>query len=238
MSSPSILLKSAGTVLILLSLAFMAVFSYLAAAFGYPDVLDHSAAEVLPALLAGGQRLRSVWFLYSALPLGIVFAAAASASVLQRGGPVLEKLGVAAGVTAGVAMMLGLARWPTLEWSLAEHWVGGDIAGRAGIAALFDASNLYLGNWIGEFVGEMGTALWFVALGIAHRRDGRGVIGGLGLGAGLLVFVAALRNITPAVSFVSAINNVTLPLWLITLGVLFLRADPAPRKAPSWTSAT
>ncbi len=128
MSSNSTLLKSAGIVLILLSLAFIAVFSYLAVAFGYPDVLDHEANQVLPVLLEGGTRLRGVWFLYAALPLGLVFAAAASASVLRPGGTVVEKVGVSAGVTAGIAMILGLVRWPTLEWALAQHWVHGDVA--------------------------------------------------------------------------------------------------------------
>ena len=39
-----------------------------------------------------------------------------------------------------------------------------------------------------------------------------------------MVFVASLRNITDAVDLVSEVNNMTLPLWLITLGVLFFRA--------------
>jgi hypothetical protein len=55
------------------------------------------------------------------------------------------------------------------------------------------------------------------------------VLGNLGVGAGLLVAVAALRNITTLVAPVAQINNVTLPLWLITLGVLFLRDGGRPR---------
>ncbi len=37
-------LKGAGVTLIVCSLAFVGVFSYLAAAFGYPDVLERGAA--------------------------------------------------------------------------------------------------------------------------------------------------------------------------------------------------
>lgn len=217
------ILKSAGLVLIVCSLAFVAVFSYLAAAFGYPDILRRGAGEVLPRLAAGGERLRIVWFLYAALPLGIVFAGVGSASVLERGGRGLRALGVGAAMAAGIAMIAGLLRWPTIEWTLARAWGPASADARTALAAIFDASNLLLGNVVGEFVGEMCTALWFGALGVAFRRDGRRLPGHLGTGAAALVAVAALRNITGVVDLVASINNVTLPLWLLTLGVLFLR---------------
>jgi len=38
------------------AVAFLGVFSYLAARFNYPDVLDGPAATVLPSLLATGQQ--------------------------------------------------------------------------------------------------------------------------------------------------------------------------------------
>ncbi len=231
MTSKDTVLKTAGVALIACSLGFIAVFSYLAAVFGYPDVLDHEAAQVLPRLAAGGGSLRAAWFVYSALPLGIVFAGAASARVLERGGLRLRNVGVAAAGAAGIAMMIGLLRWPTIEWTLARHWQTAPAASRAALSAMFDASNLYLGNVFGEFVGEMCTSLWFVVLGIAFRRDGRRLLGNLGVGAGLLVAVAGLRNITAVVGPVAQINNLTLPLWLITLGVLFLRDGRRRRMA-------
>src|SRR4051794_36202410 len=59
--SPEILASKEATIrlggfsLILGALAFMGVFSYLAARFNYPQVLDGRASEVLPALLATGE---------------------------------------------------------------------------------------------------------------------------------------------------------------------------------------
>lgn len=84
---------------------------------------------------------------------------------------------------------------------------------------------------VGEFIGEIATATWFVSFGIEFCGDGRRLLGPLGITAGLLVGVAALRNITSAVDRASAINNVTLPLWLITLGVVFVRQRPASSDA-------
>jgi len=49
--------------------AFLVVFTYLAARFNYPAVLDGPAATVLPNLLATGARGRLVWAVYALLPL-------------------------------------------------------------------------------------------------------------------------------------------------------------------------
>ena len=54
-------IRFGGLALIAGALAFLGVFSYLAVAFNYPDVLDGPAATVLPALLATGTTGRVVW---------------------------------------------------------------------------------------------------------------------------------------------------------------------------------
>jgi hypothetical protein len=51
------------------ALAFLGVFSYLAARFHYPEVLDGNAGNVLPALLATGAAGRAAWAFYAVLPL-------------------------------------------------------------------------------------------------------------------------------------------------------------------------
>jgi hypothetical protein len=80
-----------------------------------------------------------------------------------------------------------------------------------------------MGKVVGEFVGEVALATWFLALALAFRRTGRRFLGILGIVSAALVGLAALRNITTAVALIAEINNVTLPLWLLVLGVLFLR---------------
>ena len=217
-------MKRAGVVLIACSLAFVAVFITLAKAFAYPEVLRQPADVVLPALLAGGAKLRAVWFLYAALPLGIVFAGASSAPLLERAGRRVRVIGTAAAVAAGFAMATGLLRWPTIEWKLARAWAAASPDQTRGeLVAAFDASNLVMGNIIGEFAGEIFLAIWFLAVGLAFRADGRRTLGGIGVGAAVVLAVAAFRNITPAVALVARINDVTLPLWLLTLGIVFLR---------------
>src|SRR5262245_29020856 len=205
-------MQRAGVVLIVCSLAFVAVFIILARAFSYPEVLRWPADKALPALLAGGWKLRAVWFIYAVLPLGIVYAGAASAPLLARAGRLTRLIGVGAAVAAGFAMTTGLVRWPTAEWSLARTLETAQQAeARRAVAASYDTLNFVFGNIIGEFCGEIFLSVWFLCVALALRAYGRRILGAVGIAAAIVLAVAAFRNITDAVSVVAQVNNVTLP---------------------------
>ena len=75
---------------------------------------------------------------------------------------------------AAVAMMLGLLRWPSIHWSLAEAYARAGAPERTTIAAVFAGLNSYLGNFIGEFLGELSLSLFFLlsALAMLARYSG------------------------------------------------------------------
>jgi hypothetical protein len=77
--------RLAGIALIATSLGFVAVFGYLASHFGYPDVLEGKAADVLPAFVAGGGTMRAVWVVYAILPAGIALSAILAAASMTVG---------------------------------------------------------------------------------------------------------------------------------------------------------
>ena len=101
---------------------FLAVFAYLAARFNYPEFLDGSAEDVLPALLATGDSGRTAWPLRAYLPdlagpqvsarfealrdrargparLAMLFAVVAAVSMMPRPDAVAEhSLGAGTGV--------------------------------------------------------------------------------------------------------------------------------------------
>ena len=207
------------------ALAFLGVFTYLAARFNYPDVLDGPAATVLPSLLATGRQGRAVWAIYGLLPLIWIPAGVAAFEALapvQRGA---MRLALQFAVVAAVAMMLGLMRWPTIQWHLALAFEHAAPPEQAVIASLFDGLNTYLGNYIGEFLGELSFSAFFLLTSIVwlqSRRPSRW-IGWLGLvtaGAGLL---GMFRNITGAVAPIAALNNYLLPVFMIVLGIALTR---------------
>ena len=82
-------------------------------------------------------------------------------------------------------------------------------------------ANLYLGNVVGEFAGELFLNGFFftsaLALAPGRRRHRWLII--VGIAASALGWIAMFRNVAPVVAL-AAINNVVLPLWMLTLGVV------------------
>jgi hypothetical protein len=225
-------IRAGGLLLILGAIAFMAVFSYLAARFKYPEVLDGAAADVLPALLATGNAGRAAWALYALLPLVWIPAAVGAFHALRPKSEGSMRIGVMFATVSSLAMMLGLMRWPSFHWELAKSWAAADATTRPALEALFNSTNAYLGNYIGEFLGELAINGFFLLAAIAILRAGSGFprwVGWLGVVASVAGMIAMFRNVTTAVAGIASINNYMLPLWMIVLGasLMLYRRVPA-----------
>jgi hypothetical protein len=220
-------IRVGGIALIAGALAFVGVFSFLAARFDYPAILDGSAADVLPRLLATGAGGRAVWAIYGLLPLIWIPAAVGAFHALRRDREGSMRIATAFAVVAAIAMMLGLLRWPSVHWTLAGAYARGDEAERAAIAAVFAGLNSYLGNYIGEFLGELCVSVFFGLSALAMLGKGTGFprwMGYLGVATAAAGLVGMFRNVTGAVAPVAAVNNYLLPLWMIVFGVGLVRA--------------
>ena len=92
--------------------------------------------------------------------------------------------------------------------------------------AVFDGLNAYLGQYIGEFVGELTLNLFFLCAALGMRRAGGfprwAAVGGTVAAA--FGLVGMWRNVTPLVAGVAEVENYVLPVWMIVLGVLLVRA--------------
>ena len=207
------------------AVAFLGVFTYLAARFNYPDVLDGPAATVLPNLLATGAQGRLVWAIYAFLPLIWLPAGVAAYEALAPVRRGTMRLAMLFAVVAAIALMLGLMRWPGVHWQLALAWKSAGPAEQAVLAAVFDGLNTYLGNYIGEFLGELSFSAFFLLTSIVWLRGPSRPrwIGWFGVATAVLGFVGMFRNVTGAVSAVAALNNYLLPAFMVTLGVALAR---------------
>jgi hypothetical protein len=212
-----------GWSLIAAAVGFIAVFSYLAAHFEYPDVLDGTASDVLPRLLALGDMGRAVWAVYAFLPLLLIPAAVGAHAALRESSPSAMRAALVFGVISAVSMLLGLARWPSVHWELARAYAAASPDARLAIDAVFNGLNVYLGNFIGEFLGELSMNAFFILSAVGLMRAGRRWSGYAGLIVGVIGLIAAFRNVTPAVALIADINNYVLPLWLTAMGVVLLR---------------
>jgi uncharacterized protein DUF4386 len=214
-----------GLALILGALAFLAVFGYLAATFDYPKVLDGPADRVLPALLATGTSGRLAWSLYALLPLIWLPAGVGAFEALRARAEGGMRLAMLFATLAALTMMLGLLRWPSIHWELARAWGGAAPPERATLAALFDGLNLYLGNFIGEFLGELCFSVFFLLSATAMLRTPAFPrwVGWWGEATAVLGLVGMFRNVTRAVAPIADANNYLLPLWMIGFGVTLIR---------------
>ena len=217
----SLTVRAGGWSLILGAVAFMAVFSYLAARFDYPAILDGPAETVLPHLLATGSTGRAVWAIYAFLPLVWIPAGVGAYLALRRSHPGSSLLALQCAVVAAITMMLGLMRWPTVHWRLAQLYATADSSQRAVLDALFDGLNTYLGNYLGEFLGELAFNAFFLLRVWALLQSRRVAV--LVLVAVLAGLVGMFRNVTAAVAPVAAVNNYLLPAWMIVFGVVLAR---------------
>ena len=227
-------LRLAGLALIGTSLGFIVVFSFLAARFGYPEVLNGSPDQVLPAFVAGGSTLRAVWIAYAALPTGLAVAARLVRPLLFAAGERVARFGTWSALLSAVCMTLGLLRWPTLNHVLGERYLVASAPERARLAAWFDTGNLVLGNLIGELLGELLLSGWFVAVGLALVRGARvwRYTGYFALFTAASMVVGSLRNLTNVVALVADFDNTLLPVFLITLGAVLLLSPEQARTTP------
>jgi len=214
------------------ALGFVLVFSYLAANFDYPSILDGSAAEVLPRLRAGGSIMRAVWAFYAFLPLLLIPGAVGTyfACPSSRG---RMTLALVIATLGALAMCLGLMRWPSIHWALAEAYAHLGVEAKSSLAAVVEGLNLYLGNYIGEFLGETCLALFFFLAGLSLLNEAQFPrwLGWSGVLFALLFVVGAFRNAVPAVQAVADVNNALLPLWMLVLGVSLAWYSSTPEEA-------
>lgn len=221
-----------GWSLIAATVLFGAVFTWLAGAFNYPEVLDGPAADVLPRLLALGPLGRAVWVVYGLVPLLLPTAIGVRAAGAEHS-PETSRVAVFLAAASALCLMAGLLRWPSLHWPLAIAFEHATPAARDAMAAVFLATNSYLGNYVGEFLGELflTTFLLCASLVLADQsgRPGRW-LRRAGFIAALCGWTAMVRNVTPLVSTIAAANNVILPAWMLLLGVTLVRLARQPRR--------
>jgi hypothetical protein len=209
------------------ALAFLGVFSYLAVSFNYPDVLDGHAATVLPGLLATGRQGRFVWAVYALLPLIWLPAGVAAYEALAPVRRGTMRLALLFATVSAITLMLGLMRWPSIHWELALAFERAAPAEQAVIASVFDGLNTYLGNYVGEFLGELCFNAFFLLTSIVWLASPRSRwIGWAGVGTAALGFIGMFRNATDVVAPVAEVNNYLLPAFMIILGISLARGLP------------
>jgi hypothetical protein len=129
--------------------------------------------EILLMYHDGGTLLAVIWTVFAAGSLMLVPSALLLHKVFCRKATPYLYVGTAFGVIAGLAYVVGIARWMLLAKMLSGLYVDprtGEATRRA-VEVVFQAANAYLGNTFGETIAPVAHAVWLVFLGHAMFKS-------------------------------------------------------------------
>lgn len=199
--------------------------AWLAAVFGWPEVLDAPGAEALPAFAADADAIQTAFYLLLTSSLLLIPAAIYLEHVVGGGSRPGVRVVTVFGVLGGFSQILGWVRWPVSVPHLSEAYAAGDEATRLAVASAYDVLNRYAGAALGEHLGWLFQGLWAVGLGVLLLRVS-GVprwFAGLGIGMSLVWWPLTMASGLVAVDWPAAVGSsvsVLWYLWLIGLGAL------------------
>ena len=224
---------AAGIWLIVLAVAFNAVFAAVAATFDYPDILRRPSAEVLERFNAGGTRLIVLWWAFALTAVALAPLAVLVSSALYGASATLRYLAATLGVLAALVQFLGIIRWPFLVPYLARVATDADStpAQREAVDIVFQSFNRYLGVAVGEHLGYLFTGGWSLLAGLAMTQspvvpDWLGIVG---MVVGVLLALCSLEFVGPfeptgwkVAATLTPITYVVWSVWLVAVGVALL----------------
>ena len=219
-----------GVLLILVPIAFNALFAELARTFDYPDILRREPGDILTRFHAGGTGLVVRWWLFALVAVAFIPFGVVVADVVAPGS-VLTVIAAALAVAAGLVQAIGLIRWPFLVPELARRYVDPATTApqRETVELIFASIHRLLGVGIGEHLGYLLTGLWSVALAGAIVVTGADIVprwlGLPGLIVGLALIVGSLEFVGPNEPHGWSVAERLVPIayigwsvWLVVLG--------------------
>lgn len=231
--------RRAGWLMLGFVLAVQLPFARLSAVFDYPDVLRQPAGQVLQAFAAGGDALALTWYAY-AVSIGLFAAAVMAFGRAAPGRSLVTALGLASALLQSAA----LSRWVFAVPQLARLHAVADPVLQAAIEVQFSVLNHYVGTGLGEHLGQILMVAW--TLGMRRLLAGEhGTRQILPLAASALLalglieqLLTALGRDGSALAPLSTLGFLLWSLWLLLLGLRWVRARPTLQPATANPAST
>jgi hypothetical protein len=158
-----------GVFLIVLPIAYNALYTVLARLSDYPEILRSPSSVVLERFRAGGSRLVLTWWAFAMSAVLLAPTAVLLSATLDDANRTVLALGTALGLLAATVQFLGLIRWPFAIPHLAREMADptSSEATKEAVDVVFQTLNRYLGVAVGEHLGYLFTGLWTALVGVA-----------------------------------------------------------------------
>jgi len=226
--------KTIGLLLLIGAIGVFIPYIILTSTFEYPDILRQDAGTILTKFHNGGSSLILTWWAFAILGLPLLIA------YIKIGQKLENQIGfvrwaTTIGVISGIVQIVGLLRWVFVIPTIASLYVGSDdIATKQAAIVSFKTIHQFGGVLLGEHLGQLFTIIWTVMISIAFLRlkllpswvSWLGIIASsIYLLAQAELFSTVIPNF-PAWDMAGFIGSTLWLIWLIIVGILFLRMKP------------
>ncbi|MBA4294208.1 hypothetical protein C0431_14700 [bacterium] len=214
--------KATGWLLIAQALLIAIPLTVLGSAIGWPASLSDPASIALPRMISQAVSIKIGYIAY--LAYSVLFFITATLTI-QAIRPKNNEIAIGAAALSTLARSIGIIRWLTVMPLLAQMDAQANSSSKEMIAIVFASINSLAGS-IGEYLGvSLFAAIWAVA--VAHAMSKSKQFGRIWavltyLTAGVL-FVPAVELIGFDLGPVLTICGVLSHLWMIALGIKFIR---------------
>jgi hypothetical protein len=225
--------KLIGLLLIVGAIGVFIPYTLLTMCFEYPQILRQDTGTILTKFHSGGGGLILTWWAFAILGLPLLIA------YILIGQKLAGRLGfirwvTTFGVISGIVQIIGLLRWVFVVPVLANTYITGDAVTKTAAVVSFQTLHQFAGVLLGEHLGQLFTIIWAVMISIAFIRLAMfpkwvhwlGIIASLiYLGAQAELFATVIPGF-PVWDMAGFIGSTLWLVWLVIVGVCFLRAAP------------
>jgi uncharacterized protein DUF4386 len=224
--------KTIGWLLIAGAVGVFIPYTVLSLTFEYPDILRKAPGIILTRFHKGGPSLIFTWLIFGLMGLPLIIAYSLIGNKLENELPFVRWV-TSIGVISGVLQIIGLLRWVFVVPMLAADFVNTSSPSRhEAIEISFKVIHQFGGVLLGEHMGQILTIIWTVFISIALFKIN--IIPKWLALAGLIVsfiyFLAQAELLAtvipgfPVIAMAGFIGSTLWLLWLIVVGVKFIRA--------------
>lgn len=233
--------KTIGLLLILGVVLVLVPYTLLTISFGYPNILRNDAGEVLTRFHQGGAGLIAQWWLFGIGGLPLLVAFVQIGQTIDNRFPSFRWV-TTIGVLSVIVQVIGLLRWTFVVPVLARTYVEADnLATRAAAKVVFSAIHQYGGVVLGEHLGQLFTIIWTVAMvyGFDQIRLNARWVTALGYGASAIYLLAQgdlFATVIPGFpvwELAGLLGSTLWLIWLLVVGIAFLRRQPVNESVPA-----
>jgi hypothetical protein len=223
--------KTTGWLLIAGAVGVLIPYTILSMIFEYPDILRQDTGIILTKFHEGGSSLIWTWFAFALIGLPLLPAYKLIGQKLESRSA-LAGIATTFGIIGLIVQMVGLLRWTFVVPVLANSYVQApDEATKAAAVIAFKTIHQFGGVILGEHLGQLFTIVWtvLISVSLAKLKLVPKWITVLGFASSFIYLLAQAELFAtvipgfPVWSMAGFIGSTLWLIWLIILGVQFLR---------------